>query len=308
MLALRFGDAPMSQLKDYLQKKHSKTHATRYDNRRRGGDNNEKGNSFENEFAIHTAAKLFNSGDEKTLLKAQSEDFVDDVVCEDAVKGSRENYQLKNSPTTRWGSGIADDFAVQHDVNLNFHKVAVSRTLLVVSDQPCYKKLSGKVPPFIISHASCVFFKPDEFNALLVANDPQIQPFKDLCVFPDQPDKVTVVWQALAGSWHRNKKSSATVEKIVHDAACGYEPIYFKLPVSASHHPIISAQLVSLLDKIKGLSYKSIDGFLSYSIKGCVSDSIRIGSDEMNEFEKILSENDVTDWVQLIDLIGRGDV
>ncbi|WP_223630425.1 hypothetical protein [Pseudomonas atacamensis] len=298
----------MSQLKEYLEKSHSKTHATRYVNRRRGGDNNEKGNSFENEFAIHTAAKLYKSGNYQALLKAQSEDFVDDVVCEDGAKSSRENYQLKDSPTTRWGSGIADDFAVQHDVNLNFHKVAVSRTLLVVSDQPCFKKLSGKVPSFITSHAACVFFKPDEFNALLVANDPQVQPFKDLCVFPDQPDKVTVVWQALAGSWHRNKKSSATVEKIVNDAACGYEPIYFKLSVPASQQPIISSNLQTLLDKIKGLSYKSIDGFLSYSIKGCVSDSIRIGSDEMNEFEKTLSENDVTDWIQLIELIGRGDV
>ncbi|MBF8787644.1 MULTISPECIES: hypothetical protein [Pseudomonas] len=300
----------MSQLKNYLSKKHSKTHATRYVNRRRGGDNNEKGNSFENEFAIHLAAKLFKSGEEAAVLKAQSEDFVDDVVYEDAAKVSRDNYQLKNSPTTRWGSGIADDFAVQHDVNLNYHKVPNSRTLLVVSDQACHKKLSGKIPAFISDHASCIHFKADEFNALLVANDPQVQPFKDLCVFPDHPDKVTVVWQAMAGSWHRNKKASATVEKIVLDAARGYEPIYFKLPtpIPASSATQISANLESLLDKISGLSYKSEDGFLLYSIKGCVSDSIRIGSDEMNEFEKVLSEHEVTDWIQLIDLIGRGDV
>jgi hypothetical protein len=304
MRAIRFGDVSMSQLKSYLEKQHSKVHASRYANRRRGGDNNEKGNSFENEFAIHKAAELYHAGDQQALLKAQSEDYVDDVVYENTSTNSRDNYQLKNSSTTRWGSGIADDFAVQNDVNLNFHKVANSRTLLVVADQACHDKLVGKLPAFISGHSSCVLFKSDEFNALLVANDPQIQPFKDLCVFPDQPDKVTVVWQALAGSWHRNKRASATVAKIVEDAAQGYEPIYFNLTVPA----VISPALATLLDKISGLSYKCVSGFIQYSIKGILNGSIRIGSDEMNEFERVLSENSVSDWIQLIDLIGRGDV
>jgi hypothetical protein len=296
----------MSSLEKYLLQTHGRASAKTYGYRRQGGSNNEKGNIYENEFAIYTAAKLYGMGDESkaVMITAQAEDFVDDMVCDDGVNSSRRNYQLKNSSSVRWGSGIADDFAIQQDINTNFHKRANSKTVLVVSDPKCQAKLGRKYPDFIAAHTECIYFKAEEFNSLLVANDPQVQPFKELCVYPDQTDKVTVVWQALAGSWQRNKTSPASVEKIIADAAAGYKPGYFKLPSSA----VLSDNLVAKLDRISGLSYSCAHGFLTYVLQGCVSESIQIDSEELNQFEKVLSENDVTDWIGLINVVGRGDV
>lgn len=296
----------MSSLEKYLLQTHGRASAKTYGYRRQGGTNNEKGGLYENEFAIYTAAKLYGLGGQSkgVIITAQAEDFVDDMVCDDEANSSRRNYQLKNSNSVRWGSGIANDFAVQRDINENFHKRADHKTILVVSDKNCHAKLDRKLPAFIAAHTECIYFKADEFNSLLVANDPQIQPFKELCVYPEQTDKVTVVWQALAGAWQRNKTKPVTAEKIVVDAAAGYKPGYFKLPSSS----ILSDNLLEKLDRVVGLSYSCAHGFLTYVLQGCVSESIQIDSEELNQFEKVLSENDVTDWIGLINVVGRGDV
>lgn len=296
----------MTSIEEYLKEKHGKPVVSRLEHRIRGGANNAKGNAFETEFAVHTIAHLYTLGDvhKSTEILSQAVDLVDDLVCENSALGTKENYQLKNSPTIRWGSGIADDFAIQQDVNTNFHKVQNSKTILVISDENCHRKLTQKIPDVIKAHSSCVHFKSEMFNSLLASNDPQIQPFKELCAFPDDPDKVTTIWQALNGAWNANRESSVTALKIVQEAAKGYKPFYFKLDKGAD----IPETLKTMLDKVRGLSYSVCNGFLVYDIKGCLEGTIQIDSDSLNELETKLSKNPVTDWSSFIDVISRGDV
>ncbi|VVO11482.1 hypothetical protein [Pseudomonas fluorescens] len=296
----------MTSIKEYLKEKHGNPVVSRLEHRIRGGANNAKGNAFETDFAVHTIAQLYAlGGDHKsTEILTQAVDLVDDLVCENSTLGTKENFQLKNSPTIRWGSGIADDFAIQQDVNTNFHKVQNSKTILVISDKACHRRLTQKMPDVIKAHSACVHFKSETFNSLLASNDTQIQPFKELCAFPDDPDKVTTVWQALNGAWTSNRASSVTALKIVEAAAKGFKPYYFKLNAGAD----ISEPLKTILDKIEGLSYSVCNGFLLYDIKGCLEGTIQIDSDSLNELEIKLSENPVTDWSSFIDVISRGDV
>ncbi|WP_024666714.1 hypothetical protein [Pseudomonas syringae] len=296
----------MTSIEKYLKETHGNPVVTRLEHRIRGGANNAKGNAFETEFAVHTIARLYTLGDahKSTEILSQAVDLVDDMVCQSSAMGTKENYQLKNSPTIRWGSGIADDFAIQHDVNTNFHEVQSSTIVLVISDEKCHRKLTRKIPDTIKAYSTCVHFKSETFNSLLASNDPQIQPFRELCAFPNDPDKVTTVWQALNGAWNANKQRAVTVLEIVQEAAKGYKPFYFKLDAGTDIPPTLK----SILDKIKGLSYSVCNGFLVYEIMGCVEGSMQIDSDSINELEKKLSNNPVTDWSSFIDVIGRGDV
>ncbi|MNF45634.1 hypothetical protein D3C84_267760 [compost metagenome] len=296
----------MTSIEEYLKEKHGKPVVSRLEHRIRGGANNAKGNTFETDFAVHTIAQLYVlGGDHKsTEILTQAVDLVDDLVCENPTLGTKENYQLKNSPTIRWGSGIADDFAIQQDVNTNFYNIPSSKTILVISDENCHRRLTKKIPEIIKTHSACVYFKSETFNSLLASNDPQIQPFKELCAFPNDPDKVTTVWQALNGAWTTNRANSVTALKIVEAAAQGFKPYYFKLNAGAD----IPESLKAILDKVDGLSYSVCNGFLVYDIKGCLEGTIQIDSDSLNELETKLSNNPVTDWSSFIDVISRGDV
>lgn len=296
----------MTSIEEYLKEKHGKPVVTRLEHRVRGGANNAKGSAFETEFAVHTIAHLYTSGGahKSTEILSQAVDLVDDMVCKNSTLGTKDNYQLKNSPAITWGSGIADDFAIQHDVNTNFYKIQSSKIVLVISDENCHAKLTRKIPDKIKGHSSCVHFKSEAFNSLLASNDPQIQPFKELCAFPNDPDKVTTIWQALNGAWNANKEKAVTVLEIVNEAAKGYKPFYFKINEGLD----IPETLKTILDKISGLSYSICNGFLVYDIKGCVEGSVQIDSDSLNELETKLSKKPVTDWSGFIDVIGRGDV
>lgn len=296
----------MMTLEKYLKDNHGSPVATRLKNRNRGGSNNAKGNAFETEFAIHQVAKFFTDGDQvaDTVFEAQAKELVDDLVCTNAELGMKENYQLKDSPKVRWGSGIAEDFEIQHDINTNYFNVPNSKTILVVSDASCHARLSKKLPKVIGQHASCIHFKADTFNALLASNDPQVQPFKDLCAFPDDPDKVTTVWQALNGAWQRHRANSVSAKQVVEHAANGYKPYYFRLKAGAD----ISDNLKGLLDRISGLSYSVQNGFLVIVIKGCLDESFEIGSDKLEELESKLSAQPVTNWIDFIEAFSRGEV
>jgi hypothetical protein len=296
----------MTTLEKYLRDNHGNPIATRLKNRNRGGDNNAKGNAFETEFAIHQVAKLFVAGgqSEATVIESQAEELVDDLVCTNTTLGAKDNYQLKDSPTVRWGSGIAGDFQIQQDINTTFFKVPNSQTILVVSDEKCHARLVKKMPAAMNGYASCLHFKTDTFNSLLASNDPQIQPFKDLCAFPDEPDKVTTVWQALNGAWQRNKFDAVSAKQVVEHAAQGYEPVYFRLNSGAD----ISDDLKALLDKVSGLTYSVYNGFLVIVIKGCLDESFEIGSDKLKELESQLSAQPVLNWIDFIEAFSRGDV
>ena len=73
----------------------------------KGGANNEKGNRFENHFAIFKITEYLNSYSEskaQVVFSSQVEAFVDDLLII-LEEGNKEFYQIKNSKSLKWEHG-----------------------------------------------------------------------------------------------------------------------------------------------------------------------------------------------------------
>jgi hypothetical protein len=73
----------------------------------KGGANNEKGNRFQNHFAIFKITEYLNSYSEskaQVVFSSQVEAFVDDLLII-LEEGNKEFYQIKNSKSLKWEHG-----------------------------------------------------------------------------------------------------------------------------------------------------------------------------------------------------------
>src|SRR6059058_5843084 len=94
---------------------------TYLNNKNRGGLNNSKGNTFENQFAVYKIATAFNekAAEQATLFSSQVLCFIDDLVIEKEDKNEVEHYQLKDVQSLIWLDNphpLKDDFRMQHEV------------------------------------------------------------------------------------------------------------------------------------------------------------------------------------------------
>ena len=295
-------------LHDYIERIHGERCVQKLTNRLRGGDSNERGNTFESEFAVHKITSLYLAGCSfrNVAVVHQAEDYVDDLSCDYVGSPRKENYQLKDAKRVNWGeigtSMIADDFLIQHDINVNFHQKSDSRTILIVSDESLQRSLSNRCPEEIATHTECCYFNAESFNSLLVANDEQVLPFKQLCAFPNETDKVTKVHQAMLGAWTTLKSAPTTVGAVVQAAVDGYKPGYFNLGNGMD----ISVAFQERLDRVSDLRYSIENGYFVYDILGMLSGSMPIDSPEFQELEMALERNTVTEWEGFVRILSRG--
>jgi hypothetical protein len=127
-----------------------------------GGVSNEKGNTYENFFAIYQLALLSQKVIENNrdiIFYSQILAFIDDLIIDFDDNTPRQHYQLKNSITVKWGSGlksIADDFSKQYE--LNQVNSIESLLYLVVSDSSLKTKLDNDLPDHISDYSQIVHF------------------------------------------------------------------------------------------------------------------------------------------------------
>lgn len=105
----------------------------------RGGVSGEKGNTYENFFAVYQLALLAQEvieSHKEIKLFTQVLAFVDDLIVDRKNDTPLQHYQLKNSSSVAWGTGlksISDDFKKQYDLNQSLAREAEIN--LVVSYQ-----------------------------------------------------------------------------------------------------------------------------------------------------------------------------
>jgi len=243
-------------LEKFIEDAFGKPIREKFVNRLRGGKNNKKGNTYENYFAVHQAAKIYSEGKlnpDSVKLFHQADALVDDLVVLDEERNSRFNHQLKTSPSITWGS-VADDFSQQHRIDTEFHGCDISISFLVVPGKQTHDQLNKKIPAGISDYSECLHFKGESFNSEALNEDSEITPFRNLCSYPEDIDKVTTVWRALLGAWAAQNEDtvSITVDELVTQAAKYKEPGFFRL--QSEWEP--SAELLKGLDKIANLHYK----------------------------------------------------
>ena len=269
-----FGDASLKYLK----------------NKYKGGISNEKGNTYENFFAIYKIALLSARAiEQRTEIKFYSQilSFVDDLVILYETENKLQHHQLKNSPKIAWGSNlksISNDFAKQEALNQSINRQ--SEMVLVVSDRQLQQRLAITCPSEIREFSQAVYFPFRENLMEVVYAVPKFHDaIKYLCAFEDPaPDKIECVAKVLLGVWAADAKSDVSILDILTKAQDS-SPSFIR---SFDDTLLLDLEIASILSNITGFSYNLSKGFLHWQYGNNIDQGTipyRIGHPNFNRFQ-----------------------
>lgn len=118
-----------------------------------GDTNNKKGHFYEKCFTVFQVLKFTNQKniENSTVLISNDESsFVDDLQVEYLHNNQKykDNFQLKNSPTTgKWSESLEEKFNLQKKYNDVLHQDKQNTSYLICSDKDTIESNYGKVTP-----------------------------------------------------------------------------------------------------------------------------------------------------------------
>jgi hypothetical protein len=273
-------------------------------NKNRGGISGEKGNTYENFFAVYQLALLAKEViDNKREINFYSQiiAFVDDliIVCQDDI--TFQHYQLKNRTDVAWGSGlqsITDDFSKQYALNQSMSRQ--SKLHLVVSSQELSLRLNESLPAAIKAYSQVLHFPYESSLVKVIAQQPDFQEaIEYLCAFENPaPDKIECVAAVLLGAWVSSDKSGVSVREILIKAQQS-TPSFIR---SFSQQWQLDPEVESILSNIEGLSYNLTKGFLHWEYGDGLDEGTlpySIDSDKFRRFQALLKRNNPTSFEEL---------
>lgn len=279
-----FGDDSLQ----YVKRKH------------RGGASNEKGNAYENFYAIYKIATLAASAiEQQTEIKFYSQilSFVDDLIIFYEAENRLQHHQLKNSSNVTWGTGpksIADDFQKQQALNQSMGKSSEMR--LVVSDSQLQQRLSDDCLQNIKEFSQAVYFPHRESLMQVVNTLPEFrEAIKYLCAFEEpEPDKIECVAKVLLGAWVAEAKADVSLKDILTKAQSS-SPSFIR---SFDDTLLLDPEVAGILSNITGLRYSLSKGFLHWQYGNNIDRGTipyPIGHPNFNRFqERIKASNPET--------------
>lgn len=277
---------------DYLSRKHI------------GGTSGEKGNTYENFFAVYQLAKLARvviEANSKIAIASQIQAFVDDLIIVMNDESLFQHYQLKNSPSVVWGTGlrsIADDFEKQYRLNQAVSKV--SELNLVVSDPGLQHRLSAALPPAISPYSQVCYFPYAPTLLKVIAQELDFrQALADLSAFnhPDE-DKIECVATVLLGAWVSSGKSGTLIEVLQKAQQC--QPSFIR---SLSGDEVkLDVEVMKIMGEIPDFAYTLSKGFLHWAFKGGLDKgTLRYSceTEEFQRFQELIKQNSPTSFEAL---------
>jgi transcriptional regulator of NAD metabolism len=236
-------------------------------NKNRGGISSEKGNTYENFFAVYQLAVLSERIIEhraEISFASQVLAFVDDLIIDSNVSNiPLQHYQLKNSADVSWGQGlksIADDFRKQQQLNLSINRQSDLR--LVVSNPQVKRFLERSHPKDLKSYSQVDFFSASRTLIQVIRQDASfLEAIKYLCAFENPaPDKIECVANVLLGAWVACDKSNIPAIEILKKAQQS-SPSFIR---ALSTRWKIDEEVKQILDNIDNFSYNFVKGFLHW--------------------------------------------
>ncbi|MBD1842480.1 hypothetical protein H6F89_03430 [Cyanobacteria bacterium FACHB-63] len=277
-------------------------------NKHQGGSSNEKGNTYENFFAVYQLACLARDALEEgksIQVLSQILAFVDDLIISNQADNYLRHYQLKNSPTVTWGTGLkslADDFKKQYDLNTYLDRQ--SDLNLVVSCQKVQQRLSTHLPAGIKPYSQVLYFP-------FAPNLPQIlqqkQDFQEairyLSAFENPaPDKIECVASVLLGAWVAHNRSSVSVIALLEKAQeCS--PCYIRC---FNQDLQLDSEVVKILGKIDGFTYNLAKGFLHWKFSDGLEEGTyphSIETTHFMRFQTLIKKQQPTAFEELEDFL-----
>ena len=269
-----------------------------------GGFNNQKGNTYENLFAVYQIALLSRQSiDNNCHIKLYSQilSFVDDLIIDFQKENSLKHYQLKNSPNITWGTGkksICDDFQSQYILNQSISRN--SELHLVVSDRESKNKLAKNIPEEIKVYSQVLYFP---YEASLIKFITRESNFREAIVYLSafenpEPDKIECVVKVLLGAWVSSDLSGVFLIDILKNAqACN--PSYIR---SFCIDCQLDPEVENILNQIDNFSYNLTKGFLHWSYADGLEEGTlpySIDTDRFRQFQDLIKRDHPTSFDQL---------
>ena len=240
-------------------------------NKNRGGTSSEKGNTYENFFAVYQLARLAPQvieRKESLYLSSQTLAFVDDLIIDhDDPEITLKHYQLKNSSSVSWGQelkSIADDFRKQQQINQTINRL--SELCLVVSDPKLSSSLKQSQPDDLKAYSQVEHFPYAKKLTQVIAKEAKfLEAIQYLSAFEDPaPDKIECAATVLLGAWTACDKANASVLEILQKAQ-ETSPSYIRV---LSQEWEIDPDVKQILDNVANFSYNTAKGFLHWQYGG----------------------------------------
>ncbi|NJM76538.1 MAG: hypothetical protein HC852_13060 [Acaryochloridaceae cyanobacterium RU_4_10] len=274
-------------------------------NKHRGGTNSEKGNTYENFFAVFQLAFLapqiieFN---DEIFLASQILAFVDDLIIDrQQTEMPLKHFQLKNSTRVSWGQGlrsIADDFRKQYQLNLQINRQ--SDLSLVVSDPKLKSSLELSQPADLKAFCQVQFFPYAQTLAKVIQqHEPLQRAIKYLCAFENPaPDKIECAANVLLGAWVASDKSNISAIEILRKAQEA-SPSYIR---TFSSQWRIDLDVKQILDSIDNFSYNLAKGFFHWQFGNGLEEgtlSYNCETERFKQFEALIKREKPTSYEDL---------
>ncbi len=239
-------------------------------NKNQGGISNNKGNTYENFFAVYQlalSAKNVIEDSKNIYFLSQACSFIDDLIINCANEDILQHYQLKNSPNISWGTGeksIYDDFKKQFELNESISKK--SEISLVVSSSNLQSKLDNEMPKDIKSYSQVKYFHYDSSLMKVLDQEPEFKQAVEYLCCSDSPDrdKIECVATVLLGAWCSSNRSKASVLEVL-TKAYNCQPSFLR-PLNKVDC-ILEAETKEILDSIEDFTYNFSKGFLHWAFK-----------------------------------------
>lgn len=266
-----------------------------------GGFINQRGNTYENYFALFKIlqkANKYSSSLSTIQYSAQETEFVDDLLVLEGSK--RFLYQLKTSKRVSWGSGLIKtlkfDFVAQKQREI-FYKRQFELTLVVSS--PTLQSSLVSTLPKGLRHCTNVFMFPYyETITKQILYDPAFRTELENLSAINNPttDKLDALASCLLGFWEASSKKGILLSEIINKVEnLGFSFIKPRVIHTLSHNS------KSILDVIPDFKYLESNGYFAWTYKATDSGIIPypIGSAEFNNIEKDIQLNKPTAFKDL---------
>lgn len=269
-----------------------------------GGNNNSKGNMHEQFFAVYKLAKYYSEQPEdKVQIMSQDKAFVDDLIIINVNSGVKRSYQLKDSKRVYWSKrkGISQYFKRQYAIDKDFHNFTDAKTILVLAQESVFNLRKKDIPKSIQPHTECILFKnSNTVNRMLLDNPRFKSAISNICINPNEIDKMEVIVQSLLGAWNAYKSELKEVSSFFDKAKVAIKPDFFK----DNTNVILDGKLIAILDNIDEIKYTLESGYLRYryrSFEGIVR--VKVNSPQFDTIKDEILHKNPSDAMSLFSIL-----
>lgn len=268
-----------------------------------GGAANEKGNKYENFFAVYKIAGLFNlhkKSPQHGSVSGQCNAFIDDFMIDN--QGERQYFQLKSSDKATWRNGknpLYSDFIWQSFIERMGRRRF--KLYLVVADQNKKNKLNSEKPWGLKRCAEVLHFPYHDSLYRQIKGDTAFrEELRKLSYAGAAEDKLEALGTFILGRWGATDKTNISIKEF-------YEYISnLNLAFFASNDGnYLSESTVVILNSIEGFTFTINGGYLVWKFGSFDSGimTYKVGTDKMNAFEREVQELNPTNFNQLEPLL-----